>query len=113
MRKSKDTLPDGCILAIDFARNHGIARETFRDHQNIGIGPKGTLIHGPDVPEDGSVQIKDWVRYEERQKPGRPKEKERYLTADQQHAALLFWQRHSIGFSECDQPDCGCHDRQS
>src|SRR5205814_7844436 len=38
-KKSKDTgLPDGAILAIDFGRNHGLKRETFRDHMIIGLG---------------------------------------------------------------------------
>jgi len=108
--KKKTNLPDGCILATEFAANHGIVRETFRDHMNNGIGPG--LIHGPDVPEDGSVKVKDYVRYEERNKRIRKDgtiEKERYLTTDQQHAALNFWKRHDVDYSVCTRIDCWCH----
>jgi|SRR5712672_703260 len=109
--KPRDTgLPDGAILALDFARNHGREERTFRDDMLIGLGQG--LIHGPDVDETTQM-VKDYVRYEERNKRVRKDgtiEKERYLTADQQHQALLFWQRHSIGFSECDRALCRCHD---
>ena len=106
----KSDLPDGCVLASKFAENHGVPRETFRDHMMIGLGDG--LIHGEGVPEDGSVLVKDWVRYEERNKRVRKDgtiEKERYLTSDQQHAALEFWERHNVDYSECDQADCYCH----
>jgi transcriptional regulator with XRE-family HTH domain len=109
--KSRDTgLPDGCILALDFARNHDVKRETFRDHMMIGLGEG--LIHGPDIPEDTPVGIKDWVRYEERNKRVRKDgtiERERYLTADQQHAALAFWKRHAVAYSQCHDLGCWCH----
>jgi hypothetical protein len=114
-RKQKDTgLPAGAISATDFARNHGVKRETFRDHQNTGLGPG--LIHGPNVPEDGTVLVKDYVRSEERNKRVRKDgtiEKERYLTADQQRAALEFWRRHDVTFAECDQAECSCHSIKS
>jgi predicted DNA-binding transcriptional regulator AlpA len=109
-KKTDVRLPEGCVLATEFGIQHGIKRETFRDHMNNGLGPG--LIHGPNVPEDGSVQIKDWVRSEERNKRVRQDgtvEKERYLTADQQAAALAFWRRHHVGFSQCERDNCPCH----
>jgi hypothetical protein len=105
-RKEKDTgLPAGAMLAIDFARNHGIKRETFRDHMIIGLG-EGTV---PGEQTDPTMNVKDHVDYSERQKPGRPKEKERYLTAVQQKAALEFWQRHNVVFTQCENTTCWCH----
>lgn len=103
------TLPDGCMLASAFAKEHGVSSSTFREHMLFGIGPG--LIHGPDVPEDGSVTIKDYVRCEERNKRVRKDgtiEKERYLTSDQQAAALDFWRRHGVSFVQCDRPECQC-----
>jgi hypothetical protein len=109
--RKKDTgLPDGCMSATEFGLAHGIRRETFRDHMNIGLG-KG-LIHGPDVPEDGTVLVKDYVRAEERNKRVRKDgtiEKERFLTPSQQAEAIAFWRRHDVSFSQCDRPDCPCH----
>lgn len=106
-RKEKDTgLPAGAMLAIDFAKAHGRNERSFRDDMLVGLGPG--LIHGPDVDEDGIYAVKDYVRSEERPKPSRPHEKERYLTQEQQAAALAFWQRHDVNYSECDQPSCAC-----
>lgn len=109
--RRKDTgLPDGAILAVNFARAHRVDDRTFRDHMNIGIGPG--LIHGPDVPEDGTVLVKDYVRAEERNKRVRKDgtiEKERFLTSEQQAAALDFWKRHDVSFSQCDREGCPCH----
>ncbi len=105
----KSDLPEGCIVYSDFAKQHGLPPTTFRDHIKIGLGPKGALIHGPGIPEDGSVLVKDYVRTESRPKPGREKETELYLTSDQQRAALAFWRRHDVAFTECDNPDCPCH----
>jgi transcriptional regulator with XRE-family HTH domain len=99
-RKQNTGLPNGCILATEFAASHGVPRETFRDHMNWGLGPG--LVHGPDVPEDGSILVKDWVRYEERNKRVRKDgtiEKERYLTPEQQAAAIEFWKRHGVPFT--------------
>ena len=109
-RKKDNSLPDGCILASKFATDHDVARPTFIGHMNQGLGPG--LIHGPDVPEDGSVQVKDYVRYEERNKRVRKDgtiETERYLTSNQQAAAIEFWKRHDVSFAECDHADCPCH----
>ena len=109
--RRKDTgLPDGCMSATEFGLVHGIRRETFRDHMNIGLGPG--LIHGPDVPEDGTVLVKDYVRAEERNKRVRKDgtiEKERFLTSEQQAAAIAFWKRHGVSFSQCERPECPCH----
>jgi predicted transcriptional regulator len=93
--RKKDTgLPDGCMPATEFAAMHGIKRETFRDHMLIGLGTD-----------------KDRVDYSEREKPNRPKEKERYLTPSQQSAALDFWKRHKVQCGQCDQPGCPCHEK--
>lgn len=99
----KTDLPEGCILAIDFARNHDVKRETFRDHMLNGLGP-GLIGYATDT-----IPQRDQVAYSERPKPGREKETERYLNQEQQHAALEFWKRHDVDYSECDQPGCYCH----
>lgn len=77
-------LPAGCLLARNFARMHGVAPETFRDHITKGLG-RGL---------DGKEQ----VAVSERPKPGREKERERYLTPEQQEQALAFWRRHGVAF---------------
>jgi hypothetical protein len=109
-KEKKSSLPDGCILATEFGLAHGIPRETFRDHMINGLGPG--LIHGPNVPEDGTVQVRDYIRYEERNKRVRKDgtiETERYLTSEQQKAALEFWKRHDVGFHVCNDIGCWCH----
>jgi len=107
-RKEKDTgLPAGAMLATDFAKAHGRNDRSFRDDMLVGLGPG--LIHGPDVDEDGIYAIKDYVQSEERPKPNRPNEKERYLTNDQQKAAIQFWQRHDVAFTQCESTPCWCH----
>lgn len=109
--KPRDTdFPGGCILASKFAEEHNVKRPTFIDHMNIGLGPG--LIHGPGVPEDGTVLVKDYVRAEERNKRVRKDgtiEKERFLTSEQQADAITFWKRHDVEYSQCDNPDCPCH----
>lgn len=82
-RKKDLGLPEGCILAIDFARTHGIAPTTFYDHILVGLG-RGE---------------KEKIEAEERDKPGRKGERERYLTPAQQTAALDFWRRHGVPFT--------------
>ena len=84
-------LPSGCILARDFARMHGVAPETFRDHIMKGIGR--------------GLEGKDKVEVSERPKPGREKETERYLTPDQQEQARAFWRRHDIAFTRPDETE--------
>ncbi len=110
IRRKESGLPEGCILASKFAEEHNVNRTTFTEHMLYGLGPG--LIHGPDVPEDGSVLVKDWVRFEERNKRVRKDgtiEKERFLTPSQQAATLDFWRRHDVNFSQCDRTDCPCH----
>jgi transcriptional regulator with XRE-family HTH domain len=102
-REKKSDLPEGCILATDFAKRHGLPPNTFRDHMLQGLGPGLIGMSTDTIPE------RDRVKFEEREKPGRPKEKERYLTSEQQAAAIQFWKRHDVGYSECDQEGCPCH----
>jgi predicted DNA-binding transcriptional regulator AlpA len=107
--KPRDTkLPDGAILATYFARNHGVARETFNDHMLIGKGPGTVWGQEPDP----IMGVKDHVEYSEHVKRTRKdgtEEKERYLTADQQKAALEFWRRHKVDYSPCNDFGCWCH----
>ena len=103
-RKQKNTrLPDGCMLASKFAEEHGVARPTFIDHMTKGLGQGLIGTHTDTIPE------RDRVHYSERVKPNRPKEKEKYLTSEQQHGALEFWKRHDVGFEVCNHIDCWCH----
>lgn len=93
--KPRDTgLPDGCILASEFAAQHGIPRPTFTNHMLIGLGP-GTV---PGEQTDPVMGVKDHVDYSERDHPSRKGEKEKYLTPAQQEAALEFWRRHGVKF---------------
>jgi transcriptional regulator with XRE-family HTH domain len=102
--KQKDTsLPEGCILASKFAEQHGIPRPTFIDHMTRGLGPGLIGTHTDTIPQ------RDQVAYSERVKPGRPKEKEKYLTSNQQAAAIAFWKRHEVVYSQCNRLDCRCH----
>ncbi|SRR5579884_1099025 len=78
-------LPPGAILLREFALQHGVSPATMRDHATIGIG-KGLE--------------KDKLEVSSRPKPGRPHETERYLTPEQQKAALEFWRWHGVPFSE-------------
>jgi predicted DNA-binding transcriptional regulator AlpA len=98
-------LPQGCILASKFAKAHGVNERSFYDYMVIGLGPVGTVPWGMG---NETAPEKDHVQYSERPKPNRPKEKERYLTADQQEDAIRFWKRHDVRFSQCDRPDCQC-----
>lgn len=101
----KDTgLSPGSILAIDFARNHNVKRETFRWHMERGLGP-GLIGMSTDT-----ISERDHVDYSERDKPGRSKEKEKYLTRDQQEKALDFWNRHKVRFALCENEACPCHE---
>ncbi len=91
--KERDTgLPDGCILASKFAEAHNVKRRTFLDHMDNGLGP-GLIGTSTDT-----IPQRDQVAYSERDHPSRKGEKERYLTQEQQAAALDFWRRHGIEF---------------
>ena len=92
--KPRETgLPEGCILASDFAKMHGVNPRTFVDHMIIGKGPGLIGASTDTIPE------RDRVDYSERQNPSRPKEKEKYLTSEQQLGALDFWKRHGVPFT--------------
>lgn len=95
-RKQKNTrLPDGCMLASKFAEEHGVARPTFIDHMTKGLGQGLIGTHTDTIPE------RDRVHYSERVKPNRPKEKEKYLTSEQQHGALEFPGKGMMWASKC------------
>lgn len=89
----KTDLPDGCMLATDFAKQHGIAPTTFRDHMIIGLGPGVPWGMGNEMTAE-----KEHIDYSERDHPSRKGEKERYLTPEQQTAALDFWKRHDVPY---------------
>jgi len=101
----KTDLPGGCILTAEFAKRHGVNERTFKDHVLIGLG-EGT-IWGQQT--DPVLPVRDHVEESVRPHPSRSKEKQHYLTSDQQHAALEFWKRHDVAFTECDQSGCYCH----
>lgn len=92
----KTDLPEGCILAIDFARNHGITRETMRWHMDNGLGPGLIGMSTDTIPE------RDRIKYSQRIKRLRKDgiEYERYLTPEQQEQALQFWDRHSVVYKK-------------
>ena len=98
--KPRDTaLPEGCILASEFAESHGVNRRTFIDHMDRGLGPGLIGTSTDTIPE------RDHVDYSERDHPSRKGEKERYLTQEQQAAALDFWRRHGVEFRMLDGKD--------
>jgi len=103
-RKKDTELPEGTLLAIDFARDHNVKRETFRDHMTKGLGPGLIGMSTDTIPE------RDRVIYSEREKPNRSNEKEKYLTREQQEKALEFWNRHKVQFVLCQNEKCPCHD---
>lgn len=79
-----DDLPVGSISYDIFAAMHGVNARTFRGHITTGIlGPHG----------------REYVKAIERPKASRPREKERYLTPEQQVQARAFWQRFGIRFT--------------
>lgn len=76
-------LPDGAILATIFAKRHNVNRRTFGDHMTVGLG-RG--------------EVKEKVAHEAVKNPSRPSETIRYLTPDQQEAALAYWRRWQVQF---------------
>jgi hypothetical protein len=74
-------LPDGCMGIRDFARQHGVSPTTFVHHIINGIG-------------------KEKVSCTERPRAGRSEHTERYLTPEQQQAALDYWRRHGVKFTD-------------
>lgn len=73
-------IPPGSMLYSAFARQHGVAEATLRDHIKRGH-----------------------VSCIERAKHNRPHESERWLTPADQHAAISFWERNSTAYETCEQ----------
>lgn len=73
-------LPSGSVLIKDFAALHNVNARTFYD------------------------QVKKGIPTTERAKVNRPREVERWLSPEQQSAAIQFWLDHGTAFSSC--PDC-------
>lgn len=88
--RNKSDLPDGCILASEFAKIHAMAPSTFAHHTEYGIsGEKVDVMRRP--------------------KPGFTSREERYLTKGQQTGAIAFWRKRKVAFSECENATCFCH----
>jgi predicted DNA-binding transcriptional regulator AlpA len=81
------------ILASKFAEFHDVGASEFEEHMTKGLGPGLIGTHTDTIPE------RDRVDYSELDKPGRKGKKERYLTSEQQTAALDFWRRHKVPFT--------------
>lgn len=81
VEQTHEDIPAGSILARYFAEQHGVNARTFSDHIKKGI-------HGEQV-----ATVK-------RQKPGRTRETEHWLTPEQQQHALAFWRRHNVVHTE-------------
>ena len=73
-------IPDGSMLFADFAAMYGVDRTTFRRHCTSGI--QGDCVETIERPKPG----------------GRKGDIERWLTPDQQRAALAFWDRHRVKY---------------
>lgn len=73
-------LPSGSLLLKDFASQHGVNRRTFEDHVRKGLN--GDYVEAIVLPN-----------------PNRPGEVKRWLTPDQQRAAIEFWKRHNVTFT--------------
>jgi excisionase family DNA binding protein len=74
-------IPPGSMLFADFAAQHGVNRSSFHRHCTSGI--KG-----------------DRVKTIEKPKGGRIDHTERWLSPEQQGAAIAFWQRHNVRYTE-------------
>jgi hypothetical protein len=74
---NKQHLPEGCMLARDFAKMYGVPVGTFYGHMTVGIG-------------------KEKIEVSQRPKSGRNGETERYLTPEQQQAVLDYWTKHGV-----------------
>ncbi len=86
VRESEEyQLPPGAVLLRDFVKSYGVPYPTARDHALKGIG-RG--------------EVKDFLEVTARPKPGRENETERYLTPEQQAAALAYWKRHGVPYQE-------------
>lgn len=74
-------LPDGAILAREFAAMYGVAPETFRDHYTKGVGPE-----------------KEKAIISSRPKPGRTYNTEWYVMPDEVQGVLDFWRKYNHPF---------------
>jgi len=100
--KKAGYFPDGAIGIADFAKAHGVPYSTLYGHMLTGLGGGMIGTHTNTIPQN------ETIAYTERVKPNRPKEKERYLTQEQQKSALEFWKKYHVDYSECDQAECPC-----
>lgn len=75
-------LPSGSLLLKDFAEKHGVNRRTFEDQVKKGIAGEqvATLVFA---------------------NPKRADEVKRWLTPEQQRAAIDFWQRYGVAYTPC------------
>lgn len=82
-----ENVPAGSRQATEFAESHSVNRVTFRDHMILGI--RGDLV--------------EHISF---QKPNKPKEIARWLSPEQQRAAIAFWERHGTKWEHCTRPGC-------
>lgn len=75
-----DEYPKGTMSAQHFAIRHGVPELAFRQHIDVGI--KGECVEAVKLSRGSLV----W----------------RYLTPEQQRAALAFWDRHNIKYQRRD-----------
>lgn len=83
-------IPPGSRQATEFALAHGINRVTFRDHMTLGI--RGEKV--------------EHIAIFKREKKDGSQEFDRWLSPEQQAAAVAFWNRHETDWQKCDLPDC-------
>jgi hypothetical protein len=86
------------MRADTFADMHRVPRDAFENHMTRGLGP-GLIGMSTDMMAE-----RDHVEYTKRGD-------EKFLTSNQQLAAIQFWKRHKLDYSQCDQQDCPCHTR--
>jgi DNA-binding transcriptional MerR regulator len=80
-------IPPGSRQATEFALAHDVNRVTFRDHMTVGV--RGERID--------HIAIK---------KPNNPREIDRWLSPDQQVAAIAYWDRRGTEWHLCDWAEC-------
>lgn len=85
-----ESLPAGTLRMKNFAERHNVNRTTLLGHITDGIGRGDRKEHIQDTALPGRT----------------PKEKDRYLTPDQQRAAIAVWKRHGFTYDQCIYPSC-------
>lgn len=80
-------IPPGSRQATDFAQAHGVNRVTFRDHMVVGV--RGEFVDHIAIP-----------------KANKPRETDRWLSPEQQRAAIAFWSRYNTEWHLCTWPQC-------